>query len=79
MAGITSRSLVVNQGWVWHRVNFLFSGKLWHNVEIIVTEVWFTQISWGSKQEFGCCEQKLHAKLTEASLDGDCLQLIKVR
>lgn len=45
MAGITSWSLVVNQGRVWHGRSFLFLGKLWHNVEIIVTEVWLTQIA----------------------------------
>lgn len=35
----------MNQGQVWHGMNFLFLGKLWHNVEIIVTEVWLTQIA----------------------------------
>lgn len=45
MAGITSQSLVVIQGQVWHGMNFLFLGKLWHDVEIIVTEVWLTQIA----------------------------------
>lgn len=45
MARLPSHSLVVNQGQVWHGMNFFFLGQLWHNVEIIVTEVWLTQIA----------------------------------